>query len=200
MRKFIEKKGNPLKTIIILLLAITAMLAVGCGSDSADVASLKQIEDKTEANNTVDTTDTYSDEEEAMMAFVQCMREQGIEYEDPVVDSDGNVQKPVLVEGFTVGKKEIAAAWEVCGEFLEGISFGKEREDVSETVDQLIALAECLNSKGFEVDEPTTETLDDWYIEFKEQFDWDNPAAQAAYEECSGTVIGRNSKTSGGKK
>jgi hypothetical protein len=194
-RRVIEQGRNPMRAILIALVAAAALFAVACSSGSADVASLEGADGTADTNTATDAADTILDGEAAMMAFVQCMREQGIEYEDPVVDSDGNVQKPELVEGLTVTKEEFGAAYEVCGEILEGLTFGKKRQDVSETVDELVALAECLRDKGFEVDEPTAETLDIWYAEFKQQFDWDDPAAMAAYEECSGS-----GKAVGGKK
>ena len=134
---------------------------------------------------TADAANSVLDDEAKMMAFVQCMRDQGIEFKDPVVDSDGNVQRPEYVEGFTATREELGAAMEVCGEHLEGLTLGREREDVSEQVDQFVALATCLRDKGYDVDDPTAETLDQWGADFRVEFDWDNPAAMEAYEECS---------------
>ena len=50
-----------------------------------------------------------------------------VEYEDPVVDSDGNVQRPRLVEGFTAAGEEPGATCEVCGEPRGGFCLGAER-------------------------------------------------------------------------
>jgi hypothetical protein len=184
-------EGQAVK-VLMALVAAAALFAVACRSDSVDVASLEQADGAADspedAAATADSADAILDEEAAMMAFVQCMREQGIEYEDPVVDSDGNVQRPQLVEGFTVTREEVGAAWEVCGALLEGLTFGRDRPDVSEMVDQAIALAGCLRDKGFEVGEPTAETYGDWRAEFRTKLDWDDPAALAAYEECSEAV------------
>ena len=72
---------------------------------------------------------------------------------------------------------------EVCGKHLEGLTMGRERQDVSEQVDKLVALATCLREKGYDVDDPTAETLDQWRVDFRVEFDWDDP--KAAYEECS---------------
>jgi hypothetical protein len=35
------------------------------------------------------------------MAFVQCMREEGIKFKDPVMDADSNVLSLDVVEGVT---------------------------------------------------------------------------------------------------
>ncbi len=113
------------------------------------------------------------------------MRDQGIEYKDPVVDSDGNVQRPQLVEGVTVTCEELAAPYAACAHHLEGLTLGRERSDVSEQVDSLVALAICLREKGYDVDDPTAETLEQWGMDFRVEFPWDDPAAQIAYEARS---------------
>jgi hypothetical protein len=133
-----------------------------------------------------------------MMALTQCLRDQGIEVYDPVVDADGNVGKPEFAEGVDPKREEIGAAWEACSEHLEGLTFGKERADLSDQVerlDQFLALAICLRDKGYNVDEPTAETIDQWMGDFKQVFDWRDPAAMADYEDCSG-----DAGMGGGKK
>ena len=124
-----------------------------------------------------------------MMALTECLREQGLEVYDPVVDAEGNVQKPEFAEGVNAKGEDFGAAWEACSEHLEGLTFGKERADLGDQIDQLdqfLALATCLRDEGYDVDEPTAETLDQWMGAFKELFDWKDPAAMADYGECAG--------------
>ena len=168
----------------LILVALIGLALAACGSDSNDVPSLNA-EDTQRAEPTADLADAALDDEAKMMAFVQCMRDEGIEFKDPVVDSDGNVQRPELVEGFTVTREELAAPYEACSHHLEGLTFGRRREDVSEQVDHFVAVATCLRDKGYDVDDPTAETFDQWGADFRVEFDWDDPEAQAAYEECS---------------
>jgi hypothetical protein len=52
-------------------------------------------------------------------------------------------------------------------------------------VDQMVELATCLRKKGYDVDDPTAETLKQWGKDFRVEFPWDDPAAKEAYEECS---------------
>jgi len=180
-------------------IAVTMMAAVGililaaCGSDSADVASLRSTEDRQVVTSTADAGDTLLDNEAKMMAFTQCMRDHGVEMMDPVVDSDGNVQKPEFAEGAEINKKEWGPVWEACSHHLEGVTFGEKRVDVSEQIDRFVALAACLRDKGYDVDEPTAETFDQWLIDFKTMFDWKDPKAVADYEECSGKPAGKGS-------
>jgi hypothetical protein len=142
------------KRVGLILVAAISLVLAACGSDSADVPSLKSIEDTQEVKP---TTDSIRDDEAAMMALTECLREQGIEAYDPVVDAEGNVQKPQLAEGVDPKGEDVWAAWEMCAEHLEGITFEKERVDMSEQVDRLdqfLALATCLRDKGYTGSEP----------------------------------------------
>jgi hypothetical protein len=168
---------------LILVIAIGVVL-VACGSGSDDVPSL-DTDDTQVVEPATAAADDVLDDEAKVMAFVQCMRDEGIEYKDPLVDSDGNVQRPELVEGVTVTRKELAAPYGACSHHLEGLSFGRERGDVTERVDQMVELATCLRDKGYDVDDPTAETFDQWGADFRVEFDWDDPVAKKAYQECS---------------
>ncbi len=176
------------KLVKLILVTAIALILVACGSDSdnrhpSDVPSLN-----TDATRQVEpTTEAVPDDEVKVMAFTQCMRAQGIELMDPEVDSEGNVQRPQLAEGAEVTREEFDAAMEVCGEYLEGLTLGRERQDVSEQLDEFVALATCLREKDHDIDDPTAETLDQWLIDFRVEFNWDDPAAKSAYEECSDT-------------
>lgn len=161
-----------------LLLAAMGLVLVACGSSAEDVPSLG-------ATPTAVVEEKPLDDEAKVMAFTQCMREQGIELKDPVVDADGNVQQPELVEGGTMTREEWKEPYTACAHHLEGLSFGTEREDATEMVDQIVELAACLRDKGYDVDDPTAETFDQWRSDFRAEFPWDDPAAQKAYEECS---------------
>jgi hypothetical protein len=174
------------KHIALIAVAVIGILVVAaCGSDSDDVPSLRTIEDPERVEPAAEAADTVLENEVKMMAFTQCMRDQGIDVLDPMVDSDGNVQKPEFVEGVELNKDVLGAAWEACSEHLEGFTFEKKRVDVSEQVDQFVELATCLRYKGYDVDDPTAETLAQWQSDFKEEIDWKDPVAVADYEECS---------------
>jgi hypothetical protein len=174
----------------IAVAVIGVLVLAACGSDSDDVPSLRSIEDTQLVDSTPDAVDSVLDNEAMMMAFTQCLRDQGIEVYDPVVDSEGNVGKPELAQGVNLKGEGFGAAYEACAEHLEGFTFEKKRVDVSALVDQFVALATCLRDKGYDVDDPTAETLDQWGDDFKSSIDWDDPTAVADYEECSGETVG----------
>lgn len=176
----------PIGACLTALVGAAAILAAACGSDSADdVASLKATEEPQVADSTADAGDAVRDAEAAVFAFTQCMRDEGIEYADPVVDSAGNVQPPQLVEGSTVTRAELAAPFEACSQHIQGLTFGRERVDVTERVDQLVALATCLRGAGYAVDDPTPETLDQWGADFRVEFNFDDREAAASFEACN---------------
>jgi hypothetical protein len=173
----------------LILVTVIGLILVACGSGSNDVPSLRTAED-TQAEAPNAEADPLLDNEAMMMAFTECLREHGIDVLDPVVDADGNVEKPELAAGAEWDKETMGPAWEACAEHLEGFTFEKERVDVSEIVDQYVALAACLREKGYDVDDPTADTLDEWGEDFKNAINWDDPGAVADYEECSGETVG----------
>ena len=183
------------KGMMWALVAVIGLILVACGSDSKDVATLQDAEKtQVEASN-AEASSTVLDNEAMMMALTECLREQGIEVLDPVVDADGNVDKPEFPEGVDWDEKQIGQAWEACEHHLEGFTgWGKEDADVGEQVEQLdqyIALATCLREKNYDLDDPTAGTLDAWMSDFKKAIDWDDPAAVADYEACSGETDGK---------
>jgi hypothetical protein len=165
-----------------MLVAAMGLMIVACRSKTNDVPSL-DTEQRTTPTATVE--EEPLDDEAKMMAFVQCMRDEGIEYKDPVVDSEGNVQRPELAEGVQVTREEQGAAMEMCGKHLEGLTLGRRRVDMSDRIDEFVALATCLREKGYDVDDPTAETFEQWGVDFRVEFNWDDPKAKAAYEECN---------------
>ena len=103
-----------------------------------------------------------------------------IEIQDATVDSDGNLQPPRPVEGASMNFQELRPAFEKCRESLDGMTFGRERVDVNEQIDDLLEVTECLRDAGFDLDDPNQENLREW----RGQFDFEDPALQKAFEDC----------------
>ena len=176
---------------------IGALFLAACRSNSNDVATLQGAERTQVDAPKEDASNPVLDNEAKMMAFTECLREQGVEVMDPVVDADGNVDKPEFPEGVDWDKEKMGQAWETCAHHLEGFTgWGKERVDAreqAEQLDQYIALATCLREKNYDIDDPTAGTLDVWMGDFKKAIDWDDPAAMADYQECTGETVGEGS-------
>lgn len=172
------------KLVTIILAAMISLVLTACGAASADVPSLNTIEDTRVAEPTADAASEVRDNEALMMAFAECLRDQGLDVMDPVVDADGNVGRPELAPG-TEWDDEMKAVQGTCEHHLEGFTWEKERVDMSELVDQLLALSTCLRDKDYDVDDPTAETIDQWKDSLRDAIDFKDPAAKADYEECN---------------
>lgn len=145
------------------LLLVGALLLAACSDAAADTDDgVASLEDAT-ATTVVTVTDAMT-AEDAAIAFTECMRDNGVDMEDPTVDADGNVTpgRPTnLGEGGAdppLGES-MQSAFEECGEFLEGGAFGFTRADQTELQDQLIELAACLRDQGLDVADPDLSQL-----------------------------------------
>ncbi len=139
------------------------VLVAGCGAGSEasnEVASLNGDTDVETAAET-DSTDTA----QAALDFAQCMRDNGVDMEDPTFDADGNLQG-----GFGPGpgagdgpgadfeSEEVRTALDACQELLDGVAFGGPGGgdfDPSAISDGLLAYTSCLRDEGLNVDDIT---------------------------------------------
>ena len=178
--------------LVVMILAIAA-----CGSDSgSEVASL-------EDTSAVETEEPTSDEldadaEEAILAFSQCMRDNGVpEFPDPELDAEGNFR--VFGGGgpgaLGVDQETIQAAQEECFPLIEGILQNFVGQDFSELEDTFLEFAECMREQGIDMPDPDSSggfgpgaggragILGD--------IDPEDPEFQAAAQECQGIFEGR---------
>lgn len=201
----------------LLSIGLAALLLVGaCGGVAADDGGLATLESG-ESDETTTTTSaaTEADTEEAALEFSQCMRDNGVpDFPDPsfteggggIVAGGPDGEGP----GFDPQSEEVQAAFEACGELLEGAAFGPGggNFDPTELQDNLLAMAECLRDQGLEVDDPDlsnfgptaggpppdTEESESEAGEGPEvrpfsifgDLDMDDPDVQAAMETCQG--------------
>ena len=171
------------KTIRLMALVVMSILIlVSCNTESNAVATLN-IEDTQQVEAAGGEQDPL-DDEAAMMAYTECLREQGVEVIDPVVDTDGNVGKPDFPEDAKVD----GAAWEACAHHLEGFAAEQERKDMSAVIDQYVEFATCMRDRGYDLADPTAKSLDQWQEDWKTSINWDDNA-DADYEACSRETI-----------
>jgi hypothetical protein len=178
---------------LLLLLAVGLAACGGAAADGDDeVASLSD-------TSTTAPVEEALDSEAAAIAFTECMRENGVEMEDPTVDADGNVvpglptdlpdpedgDEAVRVDG-ALGE-EMRGAFEECGDLLEGTAFGFTSGDVTELQDELLDLAQCLRDQGLDVADPDLSAgPNDDAGPGTGPFgiDFEDPEVQAALEVC----------------
>lgn len=146
----------PQKTFSILAILVLALAACGGDDASNGVATLET--STTEASST-ETTVAAVDSEEQLIAFTQCMRDEGVDIGDPIVDADGNIAFGAVVGDASDGDgprrpEGFREATEVCGDLLEGLELGFGRGDITEFEDQLLEFAQCMRDNGVEMDDP----------------------------------------------
>lgn len=148
-------------TSIPLLILALALVVGACsnGGDSQQVASIETApEDITQEAD----SDPATESEAAMLAFTQCLRDQGIDVDDPTIDADGNMQlPPIKIEGVAGTDPNEApdfAAFEElmapCEEHLEGIVTTTGSGSPAELGDSLLAYAQCMRSHGIDMPDP----------------------------------------------
>ena len=106
-------------------------------------------------------------DEERLLAFAECMRENGVDFPDPVVEADGTVTfgfRPGggagaagLQELREVGRDpDLPAARDACGGMLEGLAFGPGQGgfDLIELQDTLLEFAQCMRDHGVDMGDP----------------------------------------------
>ena len=175
-----------------ILLVAVALLAAACsGSDGSDgVASLESDDEVLAADADAgpdEGTAAEVDDEEAMLAFAQCLRDQGLDIADPEVDDDGNLRlaRPTPGEGEQIDREAFRTARDACADILEGVSFGFREFDRTEIEDTLVEFATCMRDNGYEMPDPdfSTQPGPGGGGPFGD-IDPDDPAFEAANEAC----------------
>lgn len=150
-------------SLMVLLLAL-GLLATACGGDreaSAGVASLETTDIVVGDDAAAPAEDAASevDQEQAMLNFAACMRDNGVDIDDPTVDADGNVEfgafRGVVGSG-EIDRATMEAAMQACQDNLEGIALGRGGGDfdLTELQDTMVEYAECMRSNGYDMDDP----------------------------------------------
>lgn len=183
-----------MRTASFLIVAFALILsACGGDSDSAGVASLDTT--TTTAAGAPTTAPEQVDQEEAAIALVACLRDQGLEVDDPTVDAEGNVQFPPPDPNNPIEQDELEAALENCQEELQAVVVGFTANfDFTQLQDTLLEYAECVRANGFDLPDPDFSNLDFGGDEPPSgpfgDVDFNDPDFIAANEECDDILSG----------
>lgn len=149
---------KPLRSGLATLVAGLALLGASCGgvATSDGVASLSDPADAVTGSETAEAQELTR--EEALLAFTACLREHGVDIEDPTVDANGNVQlsRPGGGPGGGAGRDvdEARAARDACAPLLEDSAIGFDRADRTELEDALYEFAACMRDNGHDMPDP----------------------------------------------
>ena len=115
------------------------------------------------ASSSDDLTD-----EERLLEFAQCMRDNGVEFPDPVVEADGTIAFGLRPgrggggQGETlqnIGRDpDLPAARAACQPIIEGLALGPGGQNFDEVrielMDRLLEFAQCMRDNGVDVPDP----------------------------------------------
>ncbi len=180
---------------LVIGVAAGALLLAACGGgdDAGGVASLS------DSTTTTAAADRVSDNEQAVLAFTACLRENGLEVRDPRMDENGNVDLESFLEvASEVDPEDAEVAVEACHDLLADIELGFDQIDLTDLQDTLVEFAECMRANGYDLPDPDFSGL---ALQGDGPFgavDLNDPAFAAALQQCDDILAGI-SLTGGGE-
>lgn len=208
-------RSRPAHHLLLLAVLVLALAATACGGEDAaaaddGVATLVSGED---AAATADTADDAGEDEEVteeeLLAWVECMRGEGVEIDDPTVDADGNLTlapagggaRPAAGagEGGGFDREAQQAATEACGQPpLQRGGFEFSDEDLTAMQDAQLAFAQCMRDLGHDVADPSFDEGPGAGRGLFGDLDMQDPAVQADLETCQTGAFGEDGPQFGG--
>ncbi len=145
-------------TRLVTTTGLVALLALAaCGGDSASGSKVASLGTTPSNGSTADTV-APADTQEALLAFAACMRENGVDMDDPTFDADGNVTSGGIGpdSGIDMGSEDARTAMETCGSLIQNVQFGGgpggglDRDAIQTAMTDFTA---CLRDQGLDVDD-----------------------------------------------
>ncbi|NIA24349.1 MAG: hypothetical protein GWP04_02135 [Gammaproteobacteria bacterium] len=136
----------------VTLVTTFGLIAAACGGGGTSGDAVASLDDTTPGSST--TTTAAVDFEQAMLDFTACLREQGIEIDDPTVDANGNLRlsRPT---NFDPNDRELfQKARDACGPILERVAIGFRQEDRTQLEDTFVEYAACMRENGYDMPDP----------------------------------------------
>lgn len=166
----------------------TTAVASETETDAAESATAAPATEATEATEATD--------EERAIEFAQCMRANGIDLPDPVINADGSIDLGGNVTPGSIDPTSDAFsdAIAVCGSIVAGASFlpGANVDEAQQQAN-LLTFAACLRDLGYDVVDPVLSDIQAGgpgalARAFGENFDPTDPANADAVQECQARV------------
>ena len=134
-------------------IALALMLALSAGA-SAQVATLVSPDETPEPDAVAELIE-FEDQNDALLAYAQCLRDNGIDVDDPEPGVPG--ARAVLGggpggddSGIDRRSEEFITANETCTHILEATRPEVDPEAEQERLEEQLVLAQCLRDQGFE--------------------------------------------------
>ena len=189
-----------IRTVTAALTAIVALGALaGCGGGGSNgVASLGGGDASQQSGGDGGSTKVSQRERDAAFRkFTQCMRDHGVEMQDPQIGDDGSFTISAQADteaGTGPADPDFAAANEACQKYLDGVINGGDREapsaeEIEKIQRQALKFARCMREAGFDFPDPQFQSGSGGGGMVMiggpgESIDPTDPAVQAAMERC----------------
>ena len=135
-------------------------------TDAAD-ADVSVADTDADSGSNASGSDDLTDEER-LLEFAQCMRDNGVEFPDPIVEADGTIAFGLRPgrggggQGETlqnIGRDpDLPAARAACQPIIEGVALGPGGSNIDETqieqMDRLLEFSQCMRDNGIDVPDP----------------------------------------------
>lgn len=182
-----------LRRALIWTMAV-GLIAAACGDGGGEVADgVASLSDQA-TTTSVAAAGAISSEEQALLAFTRCMRDEGVDLPDPTVDADGNVGfNPASLASLRDVDQEFAReAFTECADHLEGVSLGFELLQDAQFQDDLVAFSQCMRENGFDLPDPDFGAIAEPGGLYGDQVDPTDPGFEAAFDVCEEVLPGFN--------
>lgn len=144
----------PRSTLTATPIAVALTFAMALGA-SAQVASLVSPDETPAPDAETESVLEFEDREEAMLAYAQCMRDNGIDMDDPQAGTDGG-RGFLRLGGGPGGQgaidrfgEDFQLAQQACSPILEAARPEVDPEAAQERLEEQLLLAQCIRDQGY---------------------------------------------------
>ena len=146
-------------------LALGTLAGCGGGGSGSGVASLGG-DSAQQASDNGSTKLSRRERDAAFRKFTQCMRDHGVEMQDPEIGDDGSftISAPADIQAGTgPADSDFAEANEACQKFLDGVINGGDREapsaeEIAKIQESALKFARCMRAEGYDFPDPQFDT------------------------------------------
>lgn len=169
------------RTAALPLLTLLLSLLLG-GTAAAQVATLATPDPDASAT---EMPAEEVDGEQAILDFVACLRDNGLDIPDPQFGPDGpTFADPSAIMEIDLGGETFLDAMEACEEYLAALQPEIDPAQQAEQVEQQLVLAECMRREGIE-DFPDPDPVSGFTLRDMTAFDPFDLDFQAAFRTCA---------------
>ncbi len=135
-----------------LPLVVLSLMLVMTTATAAQVATLRTPDPDAAASQ---APAEQVDGEDAILEFVACLRENGLDIPDPQFGPEGpRFSDPTVMASIDFRSSEFLDAMDACQRYLEALQPEMDAEQRAEQNEQLLEFAECMRREGIDFPDP----------------------------------------------